>query len=86
MRRSVDETPAYRQAVSKAKPLPMLQDGAGFKLSVKACGFSVLSNVGFYIPMERRNTPKESRAISGPGMWERPGAARYSSGQSYSEC
>ncbi len=50
MRRSVDETPAYRKAsAAQARPIPMLQDREGFKLSVKACGFSVLSNVGFYI-------------------------------------
>jgi len=50
MRRSIDETPAFEQAAAlQARPVPMLQDGAGFRLAVRACGMSVLSNVSFYI-------------------------------------
>jgi len=50
MRKSIDETPAFEKAAaSQEGPIPMLQDGAGFKLAVKACGISVLSNVSFYI-------------------------------------
>lgn len=50
MRRSIDETPAFTRAVAEQEPpVPMLQDGAGFKLSMKACCMSVLSNIGFYV-------------------------------------
>jgi MHS family proline/betaine transporter-like MFS transporter len=50
MRLAVDETPIYKKVVeSQERRLPILQDVPGFKLAVKACGVSVLSNVGFYI-------------------------------------
>lgn len=50
MRRSIDETPAFKKAAADQEPpVPMLKDGPGFRLSIKACGMSVLSNIGFYV-------------------------------------
>jgi len=50
MRRSVSETPAFeRAAAEQVVPTPILKDGAGCKLAIKAGGVSVLSNISFYV-------------------------------------
>ncbi|MBO1074573.1 MFS transporter [Roseomonas marmotae] len=62
MRRNIDETPAYREAVAEAETAPAAQAEGNWTLAARAFGFTILWTVSYYIMLNYMPTFTQQHA------------------------